>query len=132
MTQVTQLFLLVTDIAQSRRFYENVLGLKPSTIGDSSIGYETGNCELKLQSDFDEGVLEQYNLSSPPAVDRGAGAIFVLEVEEPLRDIYRRVNQTFTNTGGESLIEPRSVQWNGRIFLIKDPDGYIYEIRANK
>jgi predicted enzyme related to lactoylglutathione lyase len=30
---------------------------------------------------------------------------------------------------GELLIEPREVPWGGRMFLARDPDGYVLELR---
>lgn len=132
MTQLTQTFLLVADLEESRQFYEGLLRLEPERVGESSVTYETGDCELKLQADFEPDVLEEYNLSPPPATGRGAGAILVLKVAEPLRTIHQRLNQTRTESTGKSLIEPRAVPWNGRMFLVEDPDGYVFEIRSNE
>lgn len=132
MTQVTQTFLLVSDVEQSRRFYEGALELPVSETGESSVAYETGTCELKIQADFEPGVMEQFDLAAPPADGRGAGAVHVLGVDEPLDSVYDRVTRELDGEAGEPLIEPREVPWGGEMFLVRDPDGYVFEIRRRE
>lgn len=127
MANLAQLFLTSTDLEATRRFYEDAVGLEPDTVGDSSVAYDTGACELKLQADFDPEELEAFGLSPPPDTGRGDGAVVVLTVEEPLRETYDRIADA--DTRGDLLIEPREVPWGGRMFLAKDPDGYVLEIR---
>lgn len=129
MSKIQQIFLLVTDLETTRAFYEDALGLSVKAIGDSSVAYETGDCELKINADFEPDVLAHFNLDEPPAENRGAGAIHVLRVEEPLTDVYDRMERILNAEAGEVLIEPQSVPWGGRMFLVRDPDGYVLEIR---
>jgi uncharacterized glyoxalase superfamily protein PhnB len=130
MGTVEQLFLLVADLERSRTFYEEAIGLTPDRVGETSVTYETGGCQLKLQADFDPGVLEGFNLPEPPAADRGSGAISVLSVDEPLSDRYEQVVEVTGTAAGEPLTEPRAVPWGDRMFLTADPDGYVWEVRA--
>lgn len=130
MTELTQLFLMTDDLAASRRFYETAIDLEPHTVGDTSVAYETGNCELKIQADFDAAQLAAFNLSSPTPGGRGEGAVFVLEVDQALESTYERMERVLEDDPGELLIDPRAVPWGGRIFLVRDPDGYVLELRS--
>jgi catechol 2,3-dioxygenase-like lactoylglutathione lyase family enzyme len=127
MADLAQLFLMSTDLGAARRFYEDAVGLEPDVVGDSSVTYDTGACELKIQADFDPEELEAFGLSPPPARGRGDGAVVVLTVDESIEETYDRVDDA--DTQGELLIEPREVPWGGRMFLVRDPDGYVLEIR---
>lgn len=130
MPDVKQVFLMTADLDAARTFYEDALGLTTREVGDSSVAYETGACELKVESDFDPEVLEQFGMTPPPSEGRGAGAVHVLAVEEPLDDCYARMADALDDAPGELLIEPREVPWGGRMFLARDPDGYVLEIRS--
>jgi catechol 2,3-dioxygenase-like lactoylglutathione lyase family enzyme len=132
MSRLGQIFLMVSDLSTSRTFYENSIGLEPSEIGDSSVAYQTGSCELKIESDFDPQILEQFNISPPPEEARGTGAIHVIEVDVQLDDLFERIERALADEPGELLIEPREVPWGDRMFLVADPDGYVLEIRSPK
>lgn len=127
--RVKQLFLMVSDLEASRAFYEDALGAVPTDVGESSVAYDTGACELKLESDFPPEVLEQFNLSQPPESDRGGGAVHVVETDTPLDERYEHMERALADAPGELLIEPRDVPWGGRMFLAADPDGYVLEVR---
>lgn len=129
MARVKQIFLMVTELESSRQFYEDGLGLDPDDVGESSVAYDTGECELKIQSDFDPGVLEQFNMSPPPSKNRGSGAVRVIQADEPLADLADRIENDLPDEVSELRMEPREVPWGGRICLVADPDGYIFEIR---
>lgn len=129
MADLIQTYLMTSDLEGSRPFYESGVGLSPRCEGESSVAYETGNCELKLQTDFDEETLGSYNLE-PPGENRGQGAIVVVEATEPLEDVYGRIRDLGEGFG-EALTEPREVPWGGRMFLARDPNGYVYELRES-
>ncbi|QUO47158.1 VOC family protein [Halorubrum ruber] len=128
MADLSQLFLLSGDLRAAREFYETALGLEPRAVGDASVAYETGACELKIQADFDPETLEPFGLS-PPSGRRGEGGIVVLGVDEPLDELHERMSTALEDEPGEPLIEPREVPWGGRMFLARDPDGYVLELR---
>ena len=128
MPELLETSLSTADLDRSRRFFEETLGLSPERVGDTSASYETGTCELKLQADFPDDVLEAFNLDAPPETNRGGGAMFVMELDEPLDDVHGRVEAT---DGGEALIEPRDVPWGVRIFLARSPEGYLFEVRGS-
>lgn len=129
MDSLTQLFLMSSDLADARTFYEKALGLEPREVGESSVAYETAGCELKIEADFGADELDAFNLSPPPAEGRGEGAIVVLSVGSPIDETYARMEAVLDDAPGELLIEPRTVPWGGEMFLCRDPDGYVLEIR---
>lgn len=130
MTTLHETSLSTGDLERSRRFFETVLEMEPDRVGDSSVSYGTGTCELKLQADFPPDVLESFNLEEPPSGGRGAGAMFVLELDEPLARLHERVEADGAGPG-EALTEPREVPWGVRMFLARSPEGYVFEVRGS-
>lgn len=128
MSDLVQLFLMTADLNESRRFYENVLELTPDRIGDTSCSYETGACELKLQADFPADVLSEFELPQP-GTDRGDGAVFVLTTDRDLDELHDHARTAAAETDGTILTVPRDVSWGGQMFLVRDPDGYVLEVR---
>jgi catechol 2,3-dioxygenase-like lactoylglutathione lyase family enzyme len=129
MDSLKQTFLMSSDLTESRHFYENAVGLEPREVGDGSVAYETSGSELKIEADFSPEQLEAFNLSPPADGDRGDGLIIVLSVDEQLSDIHERIQRELADSQGELLTEPREVPWGERMFLVRDPDGYVLEIR---
>lgn len=130
MPTLLQTYLMATDLDRSRTFYEAGLGLEPTRVGDTSIAYETGECELMVQADFDPSALEAFNLSPPPDAERGAGAVYVVSMDDEIDAVYDRVAPAVEETAGEIVTEPRDVPWGEPMFLVRDPDGYILELRG--
>jgi len=131
MTVLDQVYLMTADLERARRFYEDALGVTPSRVGGSSVAYETGGCELKIQADHDPEVLASFNMDPPPETGRGAGAVYVLEMSDPVDAVYDRVTGSVEDAGGRVLTSPRDVPWGGRMFLVESPDGYTFEIRGD-
>lgn len=129
MATVKQTFLMSTDLERARRFYEGAVGLEPREVSDGSVAYETAGAELKIEQDFDPAELEAFNLSPPPEEGRGEGIVIVVSVDTPIDETYERMERELADAPGELLIEPRDVPWGGRMFLARDPDGYVLEIR---
>lgn len=127
MANLRQAYLMTGDLEMSRRFYEAGLNLEPRREGSTSISYETSKCELKIQSDFAEDVLRSFNLQSP-GERRGEGVILVIEGDEKLERTRQRIEQLPENCGAV-ITGPRNVHWGDRILLVRDPNGYLFEIR---
>jgi uncharacterized glyoxalase superfamily protein PhnB len=125
MSALLQTYLMTSDLDGSRPFYESGLNLTPRREGESSVSYETGACELKLQADFEPERLAAFNLE-PPGDSRGDGTIVVIELDEDLETVHDRLASL---DAGEPLTEPREIPWGERMFLARDPNGYVYEVR---
>ncbi|MFB6129444.1 MAG: VOC family protein [Salinigranum sp.] len=120
---LNQLFLMVTDLDRSVRFYRDVLDLSVVEERDSQAVFDTGECSLVVEEDFDAETLAGFNLD-PPGDDRGDGAIVVLEVD----DVEAAYETAADADVGETLTEPRRVDWGRELFLVADPDGYVVEV----
>lgn len=122
MHTLSQVYLLVSDLGRSVDFYSESLEFDRLEHGETSATFDTGHCHLVVEEDFDEATLAEFGLSPPPE-DRGSGAILVITVDD-VDAVYERAS----STGAETLIEPRDVDWGRRLFLVRDPDGYVLEI----
>lgn len=120
-----QSLLMVTDLDQSREFYQDVIGLTPSQVNDSNIEFETGQATLVLEEDFDREVLDTFGLDEP-GDDRGKGTITAIEVESPasVDEICNRASEA----GLTVRMDPTDVDWGRRMALLADPDGYTIEV----
>lgn len=119
---VNEVYLMVSDLDRSVSFYDGVLGLPMAERGDRSARFETTSCTLKVEEDFDAETLSKFGLE-PPGDRRGDGLIVVVEVEDA-DDCFERVSDQEVEVVGD----PRSVPWGRRMFLVRDPDGYVLEI----
>lgn len=120
--QLIQTYLMVRDVEESRSFYEETLGLEPTSVAPERVKFDTGPSTLVLEEDFDEAILAEFGLE-PPSDSRGDGIIVVLKVDD-VDDVYESVR----DAGANVLIEPRTVDWGRRLFLLEDPDGYVLEV----
>jgi catechol 2,3-dioxygenase-like lactoylglutathione lyase family enzyme len=132
MELLNQVYLLTTDLDRAREFYEDALALSPSRVGDSSVAYRTGDCELKIQADHEPETLDAFNLEQPPDDGRGAGAVYVLAVADPIEEVHDRAAAALEAGAARVLTQPREVEWGGRMFLVESPDGYVFEIREQE
>lgn len=117
-----QTYLMVTDVDASLPFYRDVLGLAVADEADGRAKFDTGECTLVLEEDFDEAVLEEFGLE-PPGDERGDGVILVVEVDD-----VEAVHDRAQAAGAEVLMAPRTVNWGRKMFLVADPDGYVFEV----
>lgn len=122
MPTLHQLFLMVTDVDETVAFYRDALGLDVVDRGDRSATFETGRCSLVVERDFDAETLSAFGLS-PPGDSRGDGAIVVLEVDD-VDAVYDRA----TAADADTVLPPTDVDWGRRMFLVRDPDGYVVEV----
>lgn len=117
-----QAYLLVSDLERSRAFYQDTLGLSVLEEGTNSLEFDTGQCTLKLQADFDVETLDAFGLA-PPGEVRGDGLVIVLEVDQvdPVVERVKRAGETV-------LSPPQEVAWGRKMALVRDPDGYVLEV----
>lgn len=119
---LAQVYLMTPDLDASTEFFENDLGLTKTDEGDGTVSFDTGRCELKLESDFDEETLAAFGLE-PPGEERGDGVVVVIEVED-----VEGTFETAEAAGAEILLEPTEVEWGRKMFLVRSPTGYTFEI----
>lgn len=122
MSRLQQTFLMVSDVEESVAFYEETLGLDVLERGDRSAEFDTGECTLMVEEEFDADTLAGFGLE-PPGDDRGDGVIVVLEVDD-----VDALHERAAEAGADVRLEPTDVDWGRRMCLVADPDGYILEI----
>lgn len=114
---------IVTNLDRSIKFYKEVLGLTLVERNGTRATFETGECELVLEGEFDDQTLEAYGLK-PPGDTPGRGVLVSLMYD----DIDRVYERAAANADAEILTEPRDARWGERLFLVSDPDGYVLDI----
>lgn len=123
MTQsLHQVYLMTPDLEASRRFYEEALGLPVAEEGERSVAFETGQCTLKVEQDFEADTLEAFGME-PPGDRRGDGAVVVIEVD----DVEARHDRAVA-AGADVLLERTEVSWGREMFLVESPAGYVFEV----
>ena len=114
---------MVSDLKNSRDFYERVMGLSPRNEGKGTCAYETGSCELKLQVDFDPTALKAFNLDPPRNGNRGDGSVYIVTIEGEIDQVYERIKEK-----GDTKIQISIVEKNKNyIFELKDKRKFDYE-----
>lgn len=111
--RIHQVFVQVSDVERSRRFYED-LGFVFHRMdpADNSHYARIGAAELILHPDFGDELKSK---------ERGAGCNTVFWVDDA--DAYYK---EITDKGIATDQEPEDRPW-GREFHMRDPDGYVLE-----
>lgn len=117
-----QAFLMVTDVDRSTAFYAETVGLEIADRGDRSTAFDTGDGQLMIEQDFEAETLAAFGLE-PPGPHRGEGLIVVIEVDD-----VDAVHDRALDADAEVLMAPREVDWGRKMFLLRDPDGYVVEV----
>lgn len=117
-----QVYLMTPDLEASTDFFEAALGLNPTDEGERSVEFETGECSLKIERDFDEETLGAFGMD-PPGDRRGDGAVLVIEVND-----VEAIHDRAVDAGADVLMEPREVSWGREMFLVRSPAGYVFEV----
>lgn len=117
-----EVYLMVNDVERSVHFYEDALGVPVDDRGERSARIETAAGTVTLEEDFDAETLADFGLE-PPGDARGDGVIVVLEVEDADEACDRA-----RDAGADVMTGPRDVPWGRRLFLVRDPDGYVLEV----
>jgi catechol 2,3-dioxygenase-like lactoylglutathione lyase family enzyme len=108
--------LQVADVERALHFYREGLGLKfnpPSS--ESAVGAVVGGVFLLLHKDFESGL---------EGKERGLG----IELHFAIADADAYCAELLSR-GIEPLAEPEDRPW-GRVFSVRDPDGYSIEFVA--
>jgi lactoylglutathione lyase len=110
-TRLSHLFMLVSDLERTWRFYVDVLGLVPLVHDD---GY--------MRIGGTDGFAIGFELGSPEAVG-ASGIEIVIEVD----DVDTRYEQ-LRRVGVEFDGPPEDQEWGARHVWLRDPDGYRLSI----
>jgi catechol 2,3-dioxygenase-like lactoylglutathione lyase family enzyme len=111
--RIVYLFVYVTDLVRSRRFYEDALGLEVLAVDEESVQYDCGEVILALNR------ADRYGVSLPAERDNSTDVVFLVDELEPLR----------------AALAARGVQFNkpveyeiGKLVDFYDPDNHWFTL----
>ena len=79
-SRIVYLFVYVTDLARSRHFYEDVLGLEVIATDDESVQYDCGDVILALN------LADRYGITLPGERDNSTDVVWLVDDLYALRD----------------------------------------------
>jgi catechol 2,3-dioxygenase-like lactoylglutathione lyase family enzyme len=123
-TGVSELVLIVDDVARSADFYENVVGLEPvSRTGDEWAWFDTGAPNPQRIA-VHKGTLLHEEHSPHPEGHRFGNVHFAFEVpRERLDDALTQLERK-----GVAVYGPTELEWmNATSYYFYDPDGNLLE-----
>jgi len=118
---ISAITLFVEDLAEARRFYQDVFGLPIAFEDDNSTVFNFGNTVINLLK-----ITEASELIGPATVahrDSGSRFQFTLEVDD-----VDAMCAELTSRGVELLNGPVDRPWGIRTASFRDPGGHIWEI----
>ena len=116
--------LFVSDLARSRDFYENALGMKHGHGDDTSDYFEIGPDGLVLVGpEAADDLLSAADVDHGPG--RGARGVLATTVED-VDAAYEELRAK----GVEFIRTPEDREWGLRCAHFKDPDGNVWEIHS--
>jgi catechol 2,3-dioxygenase-like lactoylglutathione lyase family enzyme len=118
------LALRVIDLSRSRRFYEQLLGMKAVWEPDPENVY--------FSSGVDNLALHQISKSEREAYDRTKTQLLdhigvVLDSPEAVDRMYRAILPTIDSLGGQIAKEPKQHRDGSYSFYFSDPDGNLIQ-----
>ncbi|MDH5640038.1 MAG: VOC family protein [Nitrospira sp.] len=116
--------LRVTDIALSRRFYEQLLGFQPVWEPDAgSVYFSSGTDNLALH----QIPKEELAAYQPPKAQLLDHMGVILDNPEAVNRMYRELVPTIRSLGGRIVKEPKQHRDGSYSFYFSDPDGNVIQ-----
>ena len=113
--------LFVEDLERSRRFYEDVFGLRPIFGDESSAAFDFDNTIINLLSSQAAGeLIEPGVVAAPDAGSRFQLTIWVEDADAACAELEAR--------GVVLLNGPVDREWGVRTAAFADPAGHVWEI----
>ena len=120
-TGISAITLFVEDLAATKRFYQDVFGLRVHFEDDVSVVFDFGNTLINLlKTGAAHELIEPAAVASPEAGSRVLLTIQVDDVDATCAELAQR--------GVELLNGPLDRPWGIRTASFRDPAGHIWEI----
>src|SRR3990172_9276577 len=118
-TGLSHVFLLVSDLARSVQFYRQLLERVPVSEDTRHARFELGKVSLTIHEDLAPGEVLAWTVDPVPE-RRGWGVYLTFPTDD-----LERAHEKLAGIGAKILTTPRRTPWGTRMFLVKDPDGYL-------
>lgn len=118
---LSQVFLLVSDLQRSVHFYQEILGRAPALKKERHARFDLCQTSLTIHADLTPAEVAIWKVD--PVPERRGWGVYLAFSTEDLEETYRKA----VGIGMEILIAPQLAPWGAKIFLLKDPDGYLLE-----
>ncbi len=125
-TGLSHVFLLVSDLARSVQFYRQLLERAPASEDARHARFDLGPVSLTIHEDLAPAEVSAWKVDPAPE-SRGWGVYLTFPTDD-LEATYGKL----TRIGAEILTTPCTTPWGTRMFLVKDPDGYLLEFSQQR
>lgn len=116
------IFLIARDYQASRRFYTETLGLEEARAARDHVRYELGGVALIVHAPIPDAEMRKWNLG-PLCEARGSGVVLSLAPDD-----VDGAHETLLERGADVLFPPRDAPWGVRMFMLRDPSGFLIEV----
>src|SRR3990172_4330399 len=121
-TGLSHVFLLVSQLGRSIRFYRELLEQAPASQDARHARFDLGPISLTIHEDLTPAEVSTWRLD--PVPERRGWGVYLTFPTEDLEETYRRL----AGIGAQILTTPKVTPWGTRMFTAKDPDGYLLEL----
>ena len=119
---LSTVFLIGRDLEVSRRFYSGTLGLEEASAADDHVRYKVGEVHLVVHAPIAAAEMRAWGLE-PVADPRGAGVVLTLRAKD-----VDAAHERLRERGADILFPPRDAPWGVRLFMVRDPSGFLIEV----
>ncbi|MEK6712201.1 MAG: VOC family protein [Nitrospinota bacterium] len=119
---LSAVFLIGRDLAASRRFYTGILRLEEASVQPDHVRYRLGETSLVVHAPIADAEMRAWNLE-PLREPRGSGVVLTLRPAD-VDAAYKELK----DKGADILFPPRDAPWGVRLFMVRDPDGFLIEV----
>lgn len=115
-------FLITKDYEASLRFYAETLGLKEASRARDHARFALKGVSLVIHAPIPDQEMRRWGLE-PLREPRGSGVVLTLAPDD-----VDRAHEALLKKGAEVLFPPRNAPWGVRMFMLKDPNGFLIEV----
>jgi catechol 2,3-dioxygenase-like lactoylglutathione lyase family enzyme len=120
--KLSTVFLIGRNLDTSRKFYTETLGLKEASVTADHVRYDVGGVFLVVHAPIPDEEMRAWNLD-PLREPLGAGVVVTLRAKD-----VDAAHEELSRRGADIVFPPRDASWGVRLFMLRDPDGFLIEV----
>jgi len=125
-TGLSSIFLLVSHLGRSTSFYRELLERQPASEDSRHARFDVGPVSLTIHEDLTPAEGSVWNID--PVPERRGWGVYLTFPTDDLEQAHKKL----VGIGAKILTTPRRTPWGTRMFLVKDPDGYLLELSERR